>query len=268
MSGAIVERNRRLNAATATGTPARDFSLEQLEPRRLFSGPVIAVTLADGIVSIHGTEGRDLVIVQQLADWNGNPTIALIYQSYSHGSDGGFGIAGGVAYFNRGAIKEIHFDGGDGDDIAYSLNAMSIVGPPVENVDVPLLLDGGEGNDTLLGGAGDDTIIGGAGEDWIEGGAISNGTGLFFSYWTGSDNGLKSEQFALDSNGNMVGGSAGHDLLIADVQAADVVAAGSANVPALVAASTVVPTVPVAPGVADGGSLSSFFKDEESGLLN
>ncbi|MBY0459128.1 MAG: hypothetical protein K2V38_17470, partial [Gemmataceae bacterium] len=57
------------------------------------------------------------------------------------------------------AVRNVTMDGGDGDDILDGSAA-----------DVPLLLTGGAGNDTLIGGSRNDTLLGGDGNDTLTGG--------------------------------------------------------------------------------------------------
>lgn len=58
----------------------------------------------------------------------------------------------------QSGIREIRFDGGDGND---TLEA--------ETSNVAIRANGGEGNDELVGGTANDTLFGGAGDDEIEG---------------------------------------------------------------------------------------------------
>ena len=57
-------------------------------------------------------------------------------------------------------LKQVNFDGGDGNDF---LNGSS--------TDINIFADGGAGDDILIGGAGDDILIGGDGADLLIGGA-------------------------------------------------------------------------------------------------
>lgn len=56
-------------------------------------------------------------------------------------------------------LKQVNFDGGDGNDF---LNG--------SGTDVSLFADGGDGNDILIGGSADDILIGGNGADLLIGG--------------------------------------------------------------------------------------------------
>ena len=71
-------------------------------------------------------------------------------------------LPGGVQFpFRAAAIKNVHFDLGDGNDVA----------SVASNVRVPVFMDGGAGNDVLVGGSGHDVLMGGAGDDMVWGGS-------------------------------------------------------------------------------------------------
>src|SRR5262249_17694940 len=57
--------------------------------------------------------------------------------------------------FPSAAVKDVRMALGDGDDVA------TVAG----DVRVPVLMDGGAGDDVLVGGGGDDLLLGGAGND-------------------------------------------------------------------------------------------------------
>ena len=67
----------------------------------------------------------------------------------------------------------LSIQGGVGDDL------LSAVGSPIGNA--RLIMDGGDGNDTVLGGLGDETLLGSAGKDVLNGGGgndtLSGGLG-------------------------------------------------------------------------------------------
>ena len=75
-----------------------------------------------------------------------------------------------TVYLGQNALKDVRFDGGEGNDTLDVRNSVSRV-----------TLVGGAGNDTLYGGLSDDSLDGGSGEDSLSGGdgqdSINGGTG-------------------------------------------------------------------------------------------
>lgn len=156
------------------------LTVESLEARRLLS-----VTLAGGVLTVTGTEGPDVVQLN-LAD---EDTIAV-------GIVGSSGLA-----FPRDEVNLVVVRGLGGDDRLLVDDGSAEDGEPAFNV--PLVLDGGPGDDllsrgprattpatfyggpgndavnagggggvnTVYGGAGDDVITGGPGTDIVFGGA-------------------------------------------------------------------------------------------------
>jgi hypothetical protein len=62
--------------------------------------------------------------------------------------------------FRAAAVKDVRMDLGDGNDVA------TVAG----DIRLPVLMDGGAGDDVLVGGGGDDLLLGGAGNDVLLGG--------------------------------------------------------------------------------------------------
>src|SRR5947209_2355420 len=104
-----VATHRALRSVVAS---SREFTLEPLEERRLFA----AIDLVERTVVVQGTDTRDLLIIQQMPNYNGRMAVQITAQSYATGSDGGFGIAGATRVFYRDEIDQIRFEGGAGDD--------------------------------------------------------------------------------------------------------------------------------------------------------
>ncbi|HUE70024.1 MAG TPA: hypothetical protein VMP01_03975, partial [Pirellulaceae bacterium] len=126
----------------------RRVSFEPLECRR-----VLAVTLDAGVLSIVGTDQRDVILV----DIDGtNMTVAFNQESHA---------------FAVGDVTSISIDGGAGSDDIHLSDAVT--------VDAVIL--GGDGNDWIKGGSGNDTLDGGNGNDRINGAAgddtITGGNG-------------------------------------------------------------------------------------------
>ena len=137
----------------------RRAAVETLEPRALLSS-----TLEDGVLTITGTEGRDIL---QL-----NLTETHV----------AFGFVGGPGQgVPREDVRLVVARGLGGDDWLLISDGSAEDGEPAFNV--PVVLDGGAGDDLLtrgprattpallLGGPGDDTLVGGAGTDIADGGA-------------------------------------------------------------------------------------------------
>src|SRR4051812_47793333 len=107
-------------------------TIERLEARRMLSAAV-----ADSYLVITGTAGNDSVDV------------------YISGTRLNVEDNGVVSYFNRAGLLGIKMNGLAGDDM---------LGVD-RNYDLPVIADGGDGNDTINTGAANDLIIGGAGDD-------------------------------------------------------------------------------------------------------
>lgn len=170
---------------------------DELEPRRMFA----TIDLSDtGVLTVLGTRGNDEIIMYSIKD------------SYALRIGGRV-----VAAYKKSAITEVRMYGFDGND---DLRAVTIC---------PVLLVGGEGNDSLKTGRANDTLIGGNGNDRLDAGGgsdilrgdngndtLSAGAGDDFIY-----GGLD----VADSRGNpavnIVSGGAGNDTAINSVGAVD-----------------------------------------------
>lgn len=136
--------------------------LDSLEPRRVFS----TVTLAGGVLTIIGTSGDDQISVNRTDD-GGRIAVNVVGES-------GQG-------FTAEDVDLIIIRGLAGDDWIQVSDGSAEDGEPALNV--PVIFDGGAGNDllragprsitsaVLLGGAGNDQLFGGAGRDLLSGGA-------------------------------------------------------------------------------------------------
>ena len=87
--------------------------------------------------------------------------------------------------FDRTTFTAIEVLAGGGDDAVRVDNSL-VVGTPV-----PVTIDGGSGNDTLLGGAENDLLLGGPGDDFVDGNIGSDvarlGTGADRFEWDPGD---------------------------------------------------------------------------------
>jgi Ca2+-binding RTX toxin-like protein len=114
---------------------------ETLENRRL-----LAATLSGGVLTVTGTEGNDIIEVQKRSE-SGQLKLEL------NGTETRYALSD---------VQKIVIDGLGGDDfIEYSGRRGGL--------NIPGVINGGAGNDTLQGGPANDTIDGGDGNDRIEG---------------------------------------------------------------------------------------------------
>ena len=128
----------RTAAPAAAPAPA---AIENLEPRRL-----LAVTLDNGVLTVTGFNAADRIEIQRRAD-DGEVRVEHNGQEF----DFPIGSVTRVVVNGRGGNDFIEYSGRDG------------------GLNVPGVLNGGAGNDTIQGGDANDTLIGGNGHDFIEG---------------------------------------------------------------------------------------------------
>jgi Ca2+-binding RTX toxin-like protein len=157
--------NATIATATATGTINND------------DGAVAGVTLNNGVLQITGTGASDRVSIEPkgkgeiwvTASFLGNPNGEddddddRDDEGGDEGSDGQGDSTRGIGFSLR-AVKRIEMRLHDGNDVAEVSNALK----------VPVLMDGGTGDDVLRGGGGDDILMGGPGNDKLSGGGGRN----------------------------------------------------------------------------------------------
>jgi Ca2+-binding RTX toxin-like protein len=105
-----------------------------------------SATLANGVLTINGTEGRDVIVVRE--------------------ADGQLRVRGESIEVNGSTVRSvavadvtrIEVSAGAGDD------RVKLIG-----VGVATSVDAGDGDDRVFGGVGDDTIVGGIGDDRLFG---------------------------------------------------------------------------------------------------
>lgn len=125
------------------------------------TSPVTASVDASGVLVVIGSDLDDDILIRN------DPAVPGNYIVTDHG----------IFVGSYPGVQRIAVTGGLGDDDL-------IVD---ENVTVNVLLDGGDGNDSLVGGAGDDTLVGGDGVDILDGGAgrwdvLDGGAGRDYLY--------------------------------------------------------------------------------------
>jgi hypothetical protein len=126
----------RLSAATRP-------VVEQLEQRQLLS-----VTLTDGTLAIVGTEAADTIDIYPSTRFNDRLMVS---------------VNGANTHFALSAVQRIQVDALGGDDYVN-------VSSRASRITMPVMLLGGEGEDTLAGALGNDSIEGGNGADFLSGG--------------------------------------------------------------------------------------------------
>jgi hypothetical protein len=134
------------------------------------AGAAVAVTFADGTVTVAGDEQPNVILVRLGAD----PARLVV----DAGGDGVFELD--VA---RAAVARIAVSGGAGDD-AIDVN-------PGAALAEPAAIDGGDGSDAIAAAAGVDAISGGAGDDQIDPGQsddrVDGGAGSDRVVWAPGD---------------------------------------------------------------------------------
>ena len=186
--------------ATATGTINND------------DGAVSGITLTNGVLQVNGTSGSDRVSVE-LRSRGQIWIVASFTGSRGDGDDDDDdnrnSRPSGVG-FSLDSVKRIEMRLSDGNDIV----AVSA------SVKVPMLIDGGNGNDILRGGGGDDILLGGAGNDKLSGAGGRN----ILSGGDGNDelDGGYDRSILIGGNGlDRLRGSAKDDILIGGRSAYD-----------------------------------------------
>ncbi|HEX3150089.1 MAG TPA: DUF5666 domain-containing protein [Gemmataceae bacterium] len=126
--------------------PRKILSLESLNDRALPSA-----TLLNGVLTVDGTAGRDVIVVRQSG-------ARLIVKGQMIDVNGTL-----VKSVAASSVHQVNVAAGAGND---TIN--------LSGVHVPTSVDAGDGNDTVFGGTSDDVIDGGAGNDRINGGQGNN----------------------------------------------------------------------------------------------
>ena len=189
---------RHLPRRTSTGAPL-------LIRRAAVVGASLAATLALAAPASAATSVQIDDGTLQITGDSANNKIALFNQAASIAIDLG---ADGTAEFtaDRTAFTKVEVKGGNGDDELTVANAGGAL-------DLPITLDGGNGNDSLRGAAGAETLIGGSGDDFADGNIGADtaklGSGNDRFQWDPGDGSDtvegESGTDALDFNGSNIG---------------------------------------------------------------
>jgi uncharacterized protein with LGFP repeats len=206
------------------------LAVHQLEDRHVPAASLIAsLNLADHVLRVEGTDGADDIQVYQpgnggvsmsgvliaVTDLDGNTTlegavpedqIARIEVNGLGGDDSIYIGNGGVA-----APIPVVIDAGDGNDTIYVQAGASYIDAGAGND----MVQAGDGNNTIIGGDGDDSIYSGAGDDSIDAGA---GNDYVFA-GAGNDTlygGEGNDYLAGGLGGDVMYGQGGNDVLTGD----------------------------------------------------
>ncbi|MCA9186314.1 MAG: hypothetical protein KDA99_11870 [Planctomycetales bacterium] len=192
-----------LSGGIVTGGTERPVTLRGVDELNIDFGvdmpdrPDPGMQLRNGVLTIVGTDGRDLVRVsEQGAWWNRKLRVAI--KLSGQGWD--------TQFFDVGDVERIEGKLYGGNDHVKVW----------EDVAIPTWFDGGEGNDFLQGGGGDDVLIGGDGNDVAKGGG---GNDILLGD-AGSD-----ELFG-ESGDDLVWGGIGRDFVYGG-QGGDIVSGGT-----------------------------------------
>src|SRR5687768_3923365 len=154
--------NRFLKALAGTKcrkckSGGRRLRLDSLEPRVVPAGELTAtLSLVDSVLRIEGTPGDDQIHVR-----HENGTIRVDGVHITLTGDDFPTTAPSVA---RGRVVRIEVNALAGND-AVQMHDTPLAGEAA----VPMLVDGGAGNDALASGLADDTLVGGIGDDSLTG---------------------------------------------------------------------------------------------------
>ncbi len=165
--------------------------LDSLERRVLFSAGIHSRVLIE-----QGTSRADVITFEKsgdqliVSDFYKDAYATAQGTNFIGRTPGGLGKFVDTQTFNLSDFKSIEVDAGAGNDTV-------IVG----KLDIPCLLLGGAGDDTLAGGSDADTLSGGAGDD------VLNGNGGNDSLIGGAGN----DTLSGGTGGNFLNGSAGID---------------------------------------------------------
>jgi Ca2+-binding RTX toxin-like protein len=128
---------------------------ESLEARRVLTAKITAALGADGVLNVQGTNNNDQITVKQV---NGRISVSnakVLVNGRLENS------------VPNSLISQIRVNGLNGND-RILLEGKGPGGR--QNITLPTVIDGGNGNDTITGGAGADRINGGSGNDILNGG--------------------------------------------------------------------------------------------------
>jgi hypothetical protein len=165
------------------------------------------IQLVGGVLEIHGTDGKDIVVVKRVG---GSQIKVSANLSIPSGSDGG----ADHFYFDLADVDSVHMVLCGGSDHANIGNdGGSVGGDGGADWLIPSLVEGGDGNDYLTGGGGHDTLLGGAGNDNLHG---RHGDDILLGGGDDDDlNGGNGQDTLVGGDGNdKVSGGQGQDVLI------------------------------------------------------
>ena len=142
-----VNKDNHLGRNRTKCQPDQRAAIEALEVRRLLAANAFASLTADGSLNVTGTSKAD-VLTMTVGAKPGRLLVKLNGQQKA---------------FISSKVKRVSFTAGNGND------QVKLVAKNGARLAVPLTLNGGVGNDTLVGGFGRDKLVGAAGSDRLDG---------------------------------------------------------------------------------------------------
>lgn len=186
------------------------LSLETLEDRTLLAANLTAV-LANQVLSVKGTNQADAIVVRQVKDKVSIDGMKIQTDS------------GKKLNVNVNDLKRIEVNAGAGDD-AITINTDQATTKPSK---YKVVINAGDGNDTVTGGFGNDVIHGNAGDDALNGG--SGNDRLFGDDGADAILGASGDDLLDGGNGDdRLDGGDGADAILGD-DGADVLRGGSGD---------------------------------------
>ena len=117
-------------------------AVESLDAR-IVPSKGLSASLAHGLLTINGTAGADVIVLNVVGKGGSNSTL----------------VVEGVARYRLGKVQSIAVYGGEGNDHVAILDG--------GRAHIPASITEGSGNDTIQGGSGTDSIVVGNGNDQI-----------------------------------------------------------------------------------------------------
>lgn len=174
--------------------------IETCEPRTVMAANLMASVSEAGVLTIEGTDNADHITVREV-------DVQIVIEGIQIAVNGK--LVNSVATSSIHRIEVNSLGGNDRVELAGSAHGRH------RTINIPSVINGGDGNDSLFGGAANDTIDGGAGNDVING----NGGADTIIGGTGNDRlrgGLGNDSLSGGDGDDRVDGGIGADVLQGD----------------------------------------------------